>query len=41
MDKQSFKYNFTLAGKVNDPAFHKCFSCLKYLQQANPQTVSV
>jgi len=32
-------YNFVLAGKVNDAAFHKCWECLKHLQEERPKQV--
>ena len=32
-------YNFFLAGKVNDSAFHKCWECLKHLQDERPKEV--
>lgn len=37
----SSTYKFVLAGKVNDPIFHKCHACLKFLEQDNPKTVEV
>lgn len=37
---ESATYRITLAGKVNDPNFHKCHACLKYLEQEYP-TVSI
>ena len=32
-------YFITLAGKVNDPNFHKCLACIKYLESAYPKHV--
>jgi len=30
----------TVAGKITDPAFHKCVTAVKYLQEQHPETVS-
>ena len=30
----------TVAGKISDPAFHKCVAAVKYLQEQNPETVT-
>jgi hypothetical protein len=30
-----------LAGKINDPGFHKCFSALKFLESDRPKEVTV
>ena len=30
----------TVAGKISDPAFHKCVAAVKYLQEANPGAVT-
>ena len=32
---------FTIAGKIQDPAFHKCVTAAKYLQEQNPETVTI
>ena len=34
-------YNCVLAGKINDPMFHKCLACLKYLEKERPKEVKV
>ena len=34
-------YKFVLAGKVNDPLFHKCQACLLHLQEERPKELSV
>jgi len=41
MNSTTVTYRFVLAGKANDPAFHKCFSALKYLEQEKPKEVNV
>lgn len=35
------KYSIVLAGKISDPDFHKCHSCVKYLEQAYPGQVVI
>ena len=30
----------TVAGKISDPAFHKCVSAVKYLQDQHPETIT-
>ena len=40
MNSASF-YNFVVAGKVNDPSFHKCIAALKFLKKDNPKSVDV
>lgn len=35
------EYAFVVAGKVNDPNFHKCVAAVKYLEQDNPGKVTV
>lgn len=35
------KYVIVLAGKINDPAYHKCHACLRYLEQEHPYTINV
>ncbi len=34
-------YSFVLAGKVNDPLFHKCSDCLKFLEKERPKEVKI
>ena len=34
-------YSFVLAGKVNDPIFHKCLACLKHLEKERPKEVKL
>ena len=34
-------YKFVLAGKVNDPLFHKCQACLERLQEERPKELTV
>ena len=34
-------YNFVLAGRLNDPIFHKCIACLKHLEEEKPKEVKV
>jgi len=31
----------TVAGKISDPAFHKCVTAVKYLQDQHPETVTI
>jgi hypothetical protein len=40
MEVSTAAYNFVLAGKVNDSAFHKCWACLKHLQEEKPKEVT-
>lgn len=30
----------TIAGKITDPAFHKCMTAVKYLQDQHPEIVT-
>ena len=30
----------TVAGKIQDPAFHKCVTAVKYLQEQHPEIVT-
>lgn len=41
MNSKTSEYRFVLAGKANDPAFHKCAAALKYLEQDRPKEISV
>ena len=33
-------YHITLAGIISDEAFHKCLSCIKYLESAHPKNIT-
>ena len=37
----SSSYHFVLAGKVNDPNYHKCAQALKFLEQDRPKEVTI
>jgi len=37
----SKNYRFVLAGKVNDPNFHKCLAALKFIESDNPKNVTL
>lgn len=39
METGKITYDFVLAGKVNDANFHKCWACLKALQEQRPKEV--
>lgn len=32
MNSTKQSYNIVIAGKLNDPQFHKCMACVKYLE---------
>ena len=34
-------YRFVLAGKVNDPLYHKCLACLRHLEEERPKEIKV
>jgi hypothetical protein len=41
MDGSKPAYSFVLAGKVNDPIFHKCLACLRHLEKERPKEVKL
>jgi hypothetical protein len=41
MNSTTAGFRIVLAGKANDPAFHKCHAALKFLEQDRPDEVQV
>jgi hypothetical protein len=39
MESGKITYSFVLAGKINDANFHRCWACLKALQEQRPKEV--
>jgi len=40
MESGKITYSFELAGKINDANFHRCWACLKALQEQRPKEVT-